>query len=289
MDILDPKVDFVFKKIFGSEENKDVLLSFLNDTLKETEQHPLTQLILVNPYLDKKMVKDKLSILDVRAVTTDGKQINLEIQLFNKYDIQKRTLFYWSKMYEEQLKEGQPYADLKKTITINILNFRVIPNDRYHSIFHLREDHTDHILTDDIEIHFLELPKLVKPYNLSDHLARWLTFLKGVQPSKCGELAMDKPELKKAMTTLEFLSQDEEARMLYEMRKKALMDERSALDTAEKRGKEKGKKEGKKEGKIEGKIEAIKNMLKFGVSVSLLAEANDMTEEEILKIKERME
>jgi predicted transposase/invertase (TIGR01784 family) len=93
MDVLDPKVDFVFKKIFGSEENKDVLLSFLNDTLRKTEQQPLTHIILVNPYLDTTMVKDKLSILDVRARTADGKQINLEIQLFNKYDIQKRTLF----------------------------------------------------------------------------------------------------------------------------------------------------------------------------------------------------
>jgi predicted transposase/invertase (TIGR01784 family) len=276
MDVLDPKVDFVFKKIFGSEENKDVLLSFLNDTLKKTEQQPLTHIILVNPYLDTTMVKDKLSILDVRARTADGKQINLEIQLFNKYDIQKRTLFYWSKMYSGQLKEGQPYADLKKTITINILNFRVIPNDRYHSIFHLREDHTRHILTDDIEIHFLELPKLVSFYKSSDHLVRWLSFLKGVDKSKWEELSMDKPELKKAMAALEYLSQDEEARMLYEMRMKALMDERSALDKAEKLGAEKGK------------IEVIKNMLKFGVSVAILAEANDLTEEEVLKIKESM-
>jgi predicted transposase/invertase (TIGR01784 family) len=79
---------------------------------------------------------------------------------------------------------------------------------------------------------------------------------------------MDKPELKKAMAALEYLSQDEEARMLYEMRMKALMDERSALDKAEKLGAEKGK------------IEVIKNMLKFGVSVAILAEANDLTGEE---------
>ncbi|MCH5586146.1 Rpn family recombination-promoting nuclease/putative transposase [Shimazuella sp. AN120528] len=91
---------------------------------------------------------------------------------------------------------------------------------------------------------------------------------------------MDKPELKKEMAALEYLSQDEEARMLYEMRMKALMDERSALATAEKRGEEKG---------IEkGKIEAIQNMLKFGVSISVLAKANNLTEEEVLKIKESM-
>jgi predicted transposase/invertase (TIGR01784 family) len=140
----------------------------------------------------------------------------------------------------------------------------------------LREDHTGHILTDDIEVHFLELPKLVSFYKSSDLLVRWLSFLKGVDMSKWEELSMDKPELKKAMAALEYLSQDEEARMLYEMRMKALMDERSALDKAEKLGAKKGK------------IEVIKNMLKFGVSVAILAEANDLTEEEVLKIKESM-
>lgn len=123
--------------------------------------------------------------------------INVEMQLFNKYDTEKRTLFDWSKQYGSQLVEGQSYSSLKRCITINILNFSFLPNDRYHNFFHLREDQTGIPLIDDIEIHMLELPKL-----------------------------------KKAMTTLEFLSQDREACMQYEARQKYLHDEASLMEAA---------------------------------------------------------
>lgn len=125
-DLLDPKIDFVFKRIFGSEENKDVLCAFLNEVLKTTEPEPITDLTIVNPFLDKNMLNDKQSVLDIRAVTEDGKQVNIEIQLANQYDMNKRTLYYWAKLYTEQLQEGQRYHELKKTITINILDFKFL-------------------------------------------------------------------------------------------------------------------------------------------------------------------
>ncbi len=84
MDLLDPKVDFVFKRIFGSEENKDVLLRFLNDALTES----VTSISLVNPYIDKDALEDKQSVLDIKAVTAKGEQINIEIQLSNKQDME---------------------------------------------------------------------------------------------------------------------------------------------------------------------------------------------------------
>jgi predicted transposase/invertase (TIGR01784 family) len=99
---LDPKVDFVFKRIFGVEENKEVLLDFLNVVLKDTEPQPIVDLQILNPYIDKQALQDKLSILDIHARTKDGKQINIEIQLYNRYDIEKRTLYYWSKLYSSQ-------------------------------------------------------------------------------------------------------------------------------------------------------------------------------------------
>lgn len=283
-DLLDPKIDFVFKRIFGSEENKDVLLAFLNDTFKAANNPPLTQITLMNPYVDPNAVGDKQSILDIRAVAADGEQINIEIQLLDQRDIQKRTLYYWAKLYEEQLEEGQLYKDLKKTITINIINFKALPNDRYHNIFHLRENHSDLILTEDIEIHFMELPKLQdEAYSLEDRLVRWLLFLKGIQQTKWEELAMGTPELKKAMTTLEFLSQDKEARYLYEMRKKALLDERSRIDWA----KEQGIKEGIEKGLERGIKQVAKNMLDEGLDLSTIAKATGLTVEELQKLKEQ--
>lgn len=96
-DLLDPKNDFVFKRIFGSEENKDVLLAFLNRTFQEAGEPPLTEIVLMNPYTDKDSPQDKQSIFDIQARTAEGKLINIEMQLFNRYDNEKRTLYYWSK------------------------------------------------------------------------------------------------------------------------------------------------------------------------------------------------
>ncbi|NQX68635.1 PD-(D/E)XK nuclease family transposase [Paenibacillus alba] len=281
-ELLKPSVDFVFKKIFGSEENKDeVLLNFLNEALRETEPKPFVSLMILNPNIDKNAVTDKQSILDVRAKTEDGKQVNLEIQVSNKYDMAKRSLYYSAKMYEEQLEEGKLYTTLQKVISINILTFCYIPNDRFHNIFHMREDHTGELLIDDIEIHFMELSKLgIKVHEMDSRLVNWLMFINGANQDRWEELAMDTPGLKKAMTTLEFLSQDKEARMLYEMRKKALLDEQSALDYVESRGRE--------EGKVARDKEIVANMLQKGLAVSLIAEVTGLSEAEIELLGKQM-
>ncbi|MCD1261151.1 PD-(D/E)XK nuclease family transposase [Paenibacillus athensensis] len=275
-DRLDPKVDFVFKRIFGVEENKDILLDFLNVTLRESEPRPITDIQILNPYLDKNALHDKQSILDIHARTSDGKQVNIEIQLFNRYDIERRTLYYWSKMYAAQLEEGQIYKNLKKTITINILNFNFIPNERYYNLFHLREEHTGIVLTDHIEIHFMELPKLQeRQASLSDKLVKWLLFLKGVDKPELWEvIAMNEPALQKAMDTLEFLSQNEEARRLYEMRQKALHDEASMIHGA------------KEEGKREKEMEVASNLLAMGLEIAKIAQATGLSEDEIRQLQE---
>ncbi|UKS26562.1 Rpn family recombination-promoting nuclease/putative transposase [Paenibacillus sp. HWE-109] len=293
-DRLDPKVDFVFKRIFGVEENKDVLLDFLNVTLRESEPRPLTDIHILNPYIDKNALHDKQSILDIHARTADGKQVNIEIQLFNRYDIEKRTLYYWSKMYASQLEEGQKYKELKKTITINILNFKFIPNDRYYNLFHLREDHMGLVLTDHIEIHFMELPKLEEQkVRISDKLVKWLLFLKGVdKPEVWEEISMNEPALQKAMDTLEFLSQNEEARRLYEMRQKALHDEASMLDGAREEGRQEGMQKGMQKGIEEGmhksRIEIAKNLLGIGIDVAKVIEATGLTKDEVQRLKEEL-
>ena len=146
---------------------------------------------------------------------------------------------YWAKMYEEQLISGMQYMELKKSIAINIINFEQFSNDRFHNIFHLTEDHTGETLIDDIELHFMELPKVEnQPHRMDSRLIRWLRFVTGKEPKESWEaLAMDTPGLKKAMETLEFLSQDKEARALALAREKAIRDEISSLAWAKREGK----------------------------------------------------
>ncbi|MEO2260455.1 Rpn family recombination-promoting nuclease/putative transposase [Paenibacillus amylolyticus] len=274
-DLLDPRNDFVFKRIFGSEENKDVLLVFLNRTFAESGEQPLTEIVLLNPYTDKDAPLDKQSIFDIWAKTAEGKLINIEMQLFNKYDIEKRTLYYWSKRYSSQLQEGQTYKELKKCVTINILNYSFIANERYHNVFHLREDHTGLELSDDLEVHFMELSKLdEQSVPMEGGLINWLLFLKGADKSNWEVLQMNEPTLKKAMDTLEFLSQDREARRLYEERQKYLHDEASMIEWATEKGERKKA------------LEIARNMLSLGIEVSVIAKASGLPESEVESLKD---
>ncbi len=103
--LLDPKIDFVFKQIFGSEQHPRVLISFLNAILKPI--YPITQVKIKNTDIEKQYIDDKFSRLDIKATTSSQEIINIEIQFKNEYNMIKRSLYYWSKLYEEQISEGK--------------------------------------------------------------------------------------------------------------------------------------------------------------------------------------
>lgn len=287
-DLLDPRVDVIFKRIFGSEHNKDVLLAFLNSTFREAGEPPLTEIVLLNPYTEADSPDDKQSIMDIKAKTAKGELLNIEMQLFNPYHMEKRTLFYWAEMYYHQIPKGSNYNTLKKCVTINILNYSCLPNDRYHSVFHLREDHTGIPLLDDIEIHVIELTKLDRHSVPLDRggLVNWLLFLKGVDKSNWEVLKMNEPMLKKAMDTLEFLSQDAAARMAYDARMKALSDEKSRIEGALEEGMAKGIEKGIEKGIMKGKAETAIKLLALGIDIQTIAEATGMTREEIEALRQ---
>jgi predicted transposase/invertase (TIGR01784 family) len=160
--LIDLKIDYAFKLIFGKPGNEPILIAFLNATLKLSQENRITSVTLLNNELDKEYKDDKKSVLDIRAVTAEGIQVNIEIQLANHHDMEKRTLFYWAKMYTLQLNEGMAYQELAKTITINILDINYILQTRnYHSVFRLFEIEEGFELTEALEIHFMELAKFL--------------------------------------------------------------------------------------------------------------------------------
>ena len=101
METISPRVDLAFKKIFGVEENKDLLISLINSIIGTEDQ--VKEVTLLNPYNPKNFKQDKLSILDVKATNQDGKRFNIEIQISDEADYDKRALYYWAKLYTEQL------------------------------------------------------------------------------------------------------------------------------------------------------------------------------------------
>ncbi len=158
-DLMSPKVDFVFKLIFGDEKNKHILAAFLGSVLK-LPPGELADLEIINTELLREFREDKKGILDVRVKTKQGQQINIEIQILPTEYMPERTLFYWSKMYSSQIKPGETYESLKKCITINIVDFVCTPLKKLHTCYLLKEIEDDHTLTDMLEVHFMELPKL---------------------------------------------------------------------------------------------------------------------------------
>lgn len=256
--LLNPKIDFVFKKIFGSEKHPGVLISFLNAVLKP--KNNITDVEIKNTDIDKSYIEDKFSRLDVKAVTSKNEIINIEIQLKNEYNMIQRSLYYWSKLYEEQLEEGDRYDKLCRTVCINILDFKYLKNDRFHNGYRLKEIETNEELTDLEEIHFIEIPKLKKinsEKDIVDVLEGWVEFLRDPESEVVRKLEMTNKEIREAKDELYRLSRNSKERELSYLREKSLRDEISALANA----KEKGLKEGLKQGLFEGKLESARSFL----------------------------
>ena len=256
--LLNPKIDFVLKKIFGSEEHPEILISFLNAVLKPKK--PIVSVEIKNSDLEKEYIEDKFSRLDVKALTSNKEIINIEIQLKNEYNMIQRNLYYWSKLYEEQLSEGDRYDKLSRTVCINILDFKYLKNDRFHNGYRLKEIETNEELTDLQEIHFIEIPKLKRfesTEEIVDLLEGWVEFLRDPESEVIRKLEMSNKEIREAKDELYRLSRNSKERELYYLREKSLRDEISALANA----KEKGLKEGLKQGLFEGKLESARSFL----------------------------
>ena len=280
--LLNPKIDFVFKKIFGSEEHPEILISFLNAVLKPKK--PIVSVEIKNSDLEKEYIEDKFSRLDVKATTSNNEIINIEIQLKNEYNMIKRSLFYWSKLYSEQLNEGEDYSVLKRTICINILNFKYLKTRKFHSGYRLKEIYSNEELTDVAEIHFIEIPKLEEGTDEKDMLVAWIEFLKNPESEKVRSLEMSIDEIREAKDELIRMSNDDTQRELYEMRAKTLKDKISALNEAERKGIKKGRQEGIKEGEKSKAIEIAKSLINIGLDKETISKSTGLTLSEIEKL-----
>jgi len=287
-EILSPKNDYVFKLIFADENNKEILAAFLSAVLNVTVDE-FQGLEIINSELLKEFKEDKKGILDVRVKTKSGKQIDIEIQILVNETMAERTLFYWSKMYTGQIKQGDDYESLKKCVTINIIDYEFIKIPKAHTVFYVSEDKTAYKLTDVLEIHFLELPKLKnKDVKMEDDEAvvEWMRFIGAESEGVMKMLAEKNEGIKKAYDVLKTVSNDEKTRMRYDARQAEIMDKSSMLKQALRKGELKGELKGEKKGKIEGKIEVARNLLLANVNVEIISSATGLTREEIEKLRQ---
>jgi predicted transposase/invertase (TIGR01784 family) len=280
METVNPRVDIAFKKIFGVEENKDLLISLINSIVGPKDQ--VSDVTLLNPYNPKNFRNDKISILDIKAQGQDGKRFNIEIQISDEADYDKRALYYWAKLYTEQLKNTDDYDLLSKAIGIHILNFTSIPHvDKYHNVFHIREKESNFLYFEDLELHTIELKKFYnnQPVELTDLIARvktsldmWVAFLTRHDLLNTDHLPapLNDPSLQKALHVLDVMNFRPEEREAYEDHLKWLRIETNTL----KKARELGLQEGKKE----KSVEIAQELLRQGFSIKQVMQITGLSE-----------
>lgn len=240
------KLDVIFKRVFGDENNKDIIAAFISDLL-EIPRDSIKAIYINNVELTPDFFDQKFSRLDLK-LDVDGRIVNIEMQVNKETDFKERTLFYWSKLYSEELKAGDEYDQLKQTICINIINFSLFDCEDYHSHFKVMENERHEVLTDKFAIHFFELKKLGK-YKKNRRMEDWLNLINAETEGNL--MAIQKntsiPEVQQTIVMLRKLNADEQVRQETFYREKRLHDEASALGSARREGEASGRVKGRAE------------------------------------------
>ena len=198
------------------------------------------------------------------ACTLDtGEQVDIEVQIVNQKNMQRRTMCYWARLYLLSLPPGGAYQDLKPCITINLLRFNLLPQGEAHSMWSVYNAETGDRLNKDLVFHFLEIPKYTKSpkKRISDmtKMERWLAyFANQLSDDEKGELIMSDEAIHKAVDAARTFLQNDAERLAYINRELAILDYNSDHRDAFEEGEAKGRAEGRKEGEAKGREEGIK-------------------------------
>ena len=291
-------VDYAFKRVFGKNGNE----SILKDLLESILNIEIKSITIQNPEIPKNMKDGKVGVLDVRAELNGDEITEVEMQVQDQHNIDKRSPTYLTKIYSDQLKEGEQYIEVKKVVVINILNFNYYKRNSYHSVARMMFEESkenekvdlgyiveDKYATKDLEMHFIELPKFrKKDPDMSNKLEQWLCLICD-EEDKIKMAESKNEEIEKAKKELEKLAMNPEDRELYELRLKAIRDEMNIRYSGYIDGKADGMVEGEAKGKVAGKnernIEIAQKMLKKSMKIEDIIELTGLSQEEIEKLK----
>lgn len=274
---INPFTDYGFKKLFGEELNKDLLLDFLNELLKEEQGHIKDLTYLKTEHLGT-TESDRKAIFDLYCENERGEKFIVELQKTKQNFFKDRTVYYSTFPIREQAKRTDWDFELKAVYTIAILDFVFDADkgepDKFRYDVKLKDIETNEIFYDKLTFIYLEMPKFNKSVDeLATRFDKWLYVLRNLNkldriPDKLRELIFDK-----LFETAEIARFTQDQVRSYEDSLKYYRDLKNSLDTA------------RDEGKIEGKIEVARNLLSSGVSIDLIVKATGLSEDEIRKIK----
>ena len=285
MELLSPKIDIVFKKLFTSADSKDILSDFIASVL-DIDVKDIQNIEIRNTEIVPDVIDRKYSRLDV-SISVDGKLINIEMQVKKLTDFKERVLFYWSKLYTNDLKEGETYRRLSQAISINILDFEMFECDECHSTFRLREDTRNELLTDKCRIDFLELPKADRDNSPQiKRLRRWINFF-NMKTEEDADMIISANDnvLNKAVFILKQMSEDEKLQEAARIRERALHDEASYLQDALDEGMAKGMAKGKLQGALDEKRKIVFRLIDRDSDDETIIDIADISGEQLDKFR----
>ena len=264
-----PKSDVIFKILFGNQKHPKLLIHLLNSIIRDAA--PITEVEIKQTELTPEFVGQCGVRLDVLAKTSEGQLINVEIQKENEHNMIPRSLFHWSKIFSGQAVVSEKYEDLKRTICISIMNFRLFDDARYWRKDFLADSETNEKLTDLLEIHFLELPKIRK-VPAESPLLFWLEFINNPASEKIKNMYELEAVYSEAKAAYEKVIADPEVREMIRIREKAEMDYKDAMARKYSEG-EKSK-----------SIAIAKNAIAMGIEPNKIALLTGLSVEVIVKL-----
>jgi predicted transposase/invertase (TIGR01784 family) len=268
--------DLAFKLFFADERNREHLIRLLKAIL-DLDDSEYAGITIIDPLLVPDYKDEKSGILDVKLTTSSGSIVNIEIQVMLMPDMRERIAFYVAKLIVEQLGKGQNYDELNKVISIVIMCDTLFhENDVYHQKFFICDPVTGARLTNILEIHTLEIPKLPAQFDGTD-LWQWMKFIEADSEEALNMLVKEHPIMEKPAEQLLELNSDKRSRMIIEAREKALRDERSRIKGA------------REEGREEGKIEIAMNLLLDGMSYDRVSRITGLTLDKVEEIAKESE
>ena len=268
-----PKSDVIFKILFGNPKHPNLLISLLNSILN-TEK-PIVGVTIKQTELTPEFLMKKGVRLDVLAETSDGRLINIEIQKRNEHNMKERSLFHWSRIFSGQAVVSEKYENLKQTICINIVNFPLF--EYWHKNF-LQDSETNEKLTDLLEIHFFELPK-IKKRAADSPIMFWLEFINDPESEKIKSMYRLEPVYEEAKAAYRRAIADPNVQEMLRISEKADMDYKDAIAHAS----EKGREEGEKIGCDKKAVEIARKMLQDGLSVEVVSKYSGLSVEVVSK------
>jgi predicted transposase/invertase (TIGR01784 family) len=276
--------DYIFLYVFGREETKDILTDLVNAVLVDAGCRPVLSLELKNPVNLRDTYWAKETVLDICATGEDHRQFDIEMQMNNQRGFINRTLYYWSQQYSQQLEKGETYGILRPVVGINLLDFVMFKDtqENHHRFMLTDVKNPDSVLTEDLQIHYVELTK-ASPRDTG--LRQWIALLEnaGKEGWDVKTVFGDNKLISDAFEQFQRCTQDDGVRRLAQARDKFQRDMANRLYSAEQDGLEKGMQEGIEKGIEKGigiaRLEDARRLKSLGVSSDIIIKATGLSGE----------